>query len=298
VKPNRLTAWLVATTAGLLIAVTACTSSPATLDATQLSAAGEGTLQAVGTQAALADAQTAIARWLTGTQTPSATPTHTATQTPTSTASATDTLTMTPTAMPSGTFKASGALLAGPGRVYAVVATVKAGQVGAPLGQTAAGDWYQVSVADKQGWVTAANFQLATNSPMLPIITNIPPTPTVPPATATSPSTPTPEATSTNGPSAYACNVTVQRGVRGGGGAYIVFVGTGWPPDVDVDLTIRMSYGSVRTWPAFAHSGKATSLTPYGFWMTMQDPTKAGNGSGTGVFEFSTGTCTTTVAWP
>ena len=174
------------------VLLAACASVPPTLDAAQLAAAGAGTLQVVGTLAAERQTETATALWPTHTATPTQTPT--ATNTPTVTP--TDTPTSTP--MPSGTVMADGPLRAGPGAVYPLVVALTTGAKARPVGLTTDGEWVLVVMEQgEEGWLLAENFSFDSDPSALPIITDIPATPTRPPPTPTPRATPTPLPTAT-----------------------------------------------------------------------------------------------------
>jgi hypothetical protein len=134
-------------------------------------------------------------------------------------------------------------LRAGPGLEYDAGAALAGGETATPLGQTADGTWLLIALADgTQGWLPAENFVLAEGSGPLPVITDIPPTPTQPPATFTPSSTPTPVPTATNTPSPWTCDFVIYPDVRP---EHIVLQGSGWPPDRPVTIVVNgFNYGS------------------------------------------------------
>lgn len=255
--------------------ISGCTSAPATLDAVQVAAAAGGTLQALGTAAAIAETQTATQLWPTATATPTITPSPTATATDTATPTA------TPTPLPSGTVLAADRLRGGPGLVYPTVAQLAGGESAQPLGQTADGSWLLIALAEgPTGWLPAENFALTAGNAELPIITDLPPTPTVPPSPVP---TATPLPTATNTPSPWTCDVSISASTFAG---YVIIVGSGWPPNQDISL----AYGDFPPYPRFIRSGGADSPTPNGFWHTMPYTS--------GTLTFATEGCSRTVTYP
>jgi hypothetical protein len=121
----------------------------------------------------------------TATTAPSATPTAVPTFTPTSTIL--PTWTPLPTAAPVET--AVPPLLAeiivpklnvrlGPGTDYPILATLDGGEVLTLVGQTKAGDWWQICCIDGEpGWVFGETLLLPDGASAAPIITDLPPTP-------------------------------------------------------------------------------------------------------------------------
>ena len=202
--------------------ITACAPVPSPPDPTQLALVAHSTLQVVGTQLAVKETLTATALWPTNTHTP------TRTSTPTETLTPTPTPTETPTPLPNGIVKEAGPLRAGPGKVFPVVKQLLGGEVLTPLGQTAAGGWFSVIVEDGMlGWLPASNFDFVGDLSAIPVLTDLPPTPTLPPPTFT----PLPTPTST--PFPYACEVYITNAVAPG---QIVFIGTNWPPNTLVSI--------------------------------------------------------------
>jgi hypothetical protein len=265
-------------------ALAACSSVPPTLDVIQLAAAGAGTLQVVGTLAAERETQAATALWPTDT----ATPTQTPTSPHTPTATATDT--STPTPLPSGTVVADGALRAGPGAVYPMVVALTTGATARPVGLTADGEWVLVVLDQgEEGWLLTANFSFDSNPSALPIITDIPATPTRPPATFT-PTVPPPTATYT--PSPYTCDFTVSRD-PGGRPNYVLLVGSGWPHSAPINVTFTKTFAGETTTTTGINvfgTGDADDQIPGGFWQLHY--------SGPGTFTLSTWACSRTVTGP
>src|SRR5262249_32863334 len=139
--------------------------------------------------------------------------------------------------------------------------------------------------------------KLSGDAGALPVITDIPPTPTPLPATVTPLATPTAPATDTPVPSAYQCLVNTQKS-KGPYGPIVIFIGQNWPPGLSVDFTATTVVGTASTTieqKNFAGTGDANSKTPYGFVQQWADPTANG---GTAIFTFTTSQCTTTVHWP
>jgi hypothetical protein len=243
--------WLLA---GLL--VTGCTPA-ATLDMAQVAAAANGTLHVVGTQVAIGETETATQLWPTPTIAPS--PTNTATFTPTPTDTASPTATATP--LPNGTVVGAIRLRAGPGLEYPGGAQLAGGETATPLGRTAETGWLLIALTDgTQGWLPADKFQLAADSPDLPIITDIPPTPTLPPPPT---ATPTPVPTETFTPSPWLCNFSVYASPAFKG--QLILEGSSWPPGRPVTLIVD----GVNRGDKIFGTGQADSPSyPYGFWHT------------------------------
>jgi uncharacterized protein YraI len=283
---RRAYGWMACLFLGTLLA--ACASGPAAASATASSAAGEGTLAVIGTQAAERETLTATALWPTDTPTP--TQTATATVTP----SATPTATASPTPLPSGTVTGTTTLRAGPGRVYPVVAHLEGGETARPLGRTEAGDWLLVRLeTDEEGWLPAEAF-VQVEGGEAPVITDLPPTPTLPPATLT-PTVPPPTATHTRSP--FACDLSIQRDPNG---RNVILVGQGWPPQLVVDLTVTLIVnGAPRPQSVVGgfSTGDADDQIPNGFWHQTSIPfVSVGDGvfvrySGPATYTASTSAC-------
>jgi hypothetical protein len=278
---KRLVSFLAALAAVCLV-MAGCSGAPPTLDAAQLALAADGTLEVIGTRAAMGETQTATQLWPTPTDVPpTATPTPPATLTPspTSTDTPTETPTATATPLPRGTVLAAGWLRAGPGNVYPTVAQLAGGETATPLGQTAAGDWFLIALDGVEGWLPSENFALSAETGELPIITELPPTPTVPPATLT------PVSTATSSPSPFSCDVSISPGASP---LDIIVVGQGWPPDMPITLVYTgATYSFTNTWDF--HSGAVGSTNPGGFWHTMRGEP--------GTYTFSTQGCSRSVVY-
>jgi hypothetical protein len=260
----------------------ACATGPATLDATLLAAAGAGTLEVIGRQAAEQETLTATALWPTDTATP------TSTASPTPTPSRTATSTPTPTPLPSGTVLSADKLRAGPGTIYATVLSLAGGETARPLGQTVAGDWLLLALdTGEEGWLLAANVSLDAPLVELPIITDIPPTPTLPPVTFT-PTVPPPTATST--PSPYSCDLSIMWDPDR---RHVILVGLNWPPSAPLTITIITTFAGVTrtdTYPTGVLTGDADDQIPNGFWYRID--------GGTATYTLNTWACSATVTGP
>ena len=76
----------------------------------------------------------------------------------------------------------------GPGLVYDELGLAKKGESYPITGAFVTGDWYQIDYKGQPGWVSVIQVEPVTNTEQIPIIEDIPPTPTFTPA----PATPTP----------------------------------------------------------------------------------------------------------
>jgi hypothetical protein len=190
-------------------------------------------------------------------------------------------------------------LRAGPASVYPEVASLQGGETGRPLGQTEAGDWLLIvlEVGD-EGWLPAGSFVIAEGSASLPVITDLPPTPTLPPVTPTY-TVPPPTATST--PSPYTCDLSASRD-----GRYVVVVGLNWPPKAPITVTVTRHYNapvppsSTFTDPTIT-TGDADDEIPFGFrfrWLTSVayfDGTTWLQADGPTTYTLSTWACSSSV---
>jgi hypothetical protein len=223
-----------------------------------LAAAGAGTLAVIGTQAARRETLTATALWPADTATPTVTPTTTMTASPT------DTATPTATPLPSGNVVAADWLRAGPGAVYPVVIALTGGESARPLGKTEGGDWLLIVLeAGEQGWVPAENFVAEVAGAPLPIIVDLPPTPTQPAVTLT-PAPTLPPATATHVLSPYTCDLSISRE-----GAYIILIGYNWPPGAPIAVQVIRHYAAPvqeTNSNVSVTTGDEDDEIPNGFW--------------------------------
>jgi len=252
--------------------VTACTPTLSTPDPAQLALAVSGTLQVVGTQLAGRETLTATALDPTHTNTPTITPTPTNTATPTLTPTSTSTL----TPLPSGFVKGPGPLRYGPGKVYPAVVNLVGGEEAGIVGQTRVGDWLNIQLEDGTvGWLPASNVEQDDPTLALPVISDLPPTPTLPPPT------PTPLPTASNTPSPYTCDFYI---TFSGAPGDILLIGTNWPPSTDFTVTIgtQIYYNLSGQTDA---NGSFTVSTPHTSGITRQ-------------FTVSTAICFRTVQFP
>ncbi len=89
----------------------------------------------------------------------------------------------------------------GPGLIYNVLGTAQSEERYLVLGQNLSGDWLQIDFNGRKGWVFRSLVILQGDTSRIPIITEIPPTPTFTPS-PTATYTPTPTATFTPQPTA------------------------------------------------------------------------------------------------
>ena len=161
---------------------------------------------------------------------------------------------------------ASDYLRGGPGKVYPVVATVKAQDVLQVVGQSADGQWWVVATeGDTTAWITTASVTLQSQPKPVEVVA-APPTPTPLPPTMTptlQPPTATPAATAT--PSA-AAPVAPRPAVPPTGANLLLNPGfeegaQSWYIDMSVVGTVPAEVITADQMPAFVHSGQKAALT-------------------------------------
>lgn len=230
-----------------LPALAACASSQtATPDIAQIA---QATLYLIGTRLAAEETLTITAVWPTSTSIPTFTPTSTATPLPTHTP------TITATPLPTGYVKTPGSLRVGPGKVYPVILALVGAEEGQLLGQTQMGDWLLIRLGDgTEGWLPASSFESDDPTQVLPVITDLPPTPTLPPP----PPTATPTATFT--PFPFACNVYVTNAAAPG---QIVFIGNNWPPNISIQIAEVSLHGEYSVVTGTVPQSDATGAFQY-----------------------------------